>query len=720
MRRSRVLVAAAGLFLGLALLWARIAWIQLVQHDHYAIRAEENQEQRVLQKATRGNLLDRHGRTLARDLRTYVVSAAPREMHDPRGVARALAKLLKRDGRALARQFARRPRYVEIQRQVSPEVAAAIAALGERGVSLSRESGRVYPLGAAATEVLGRTNRDNAGVDGLELQFDDDLRGQPGWTTQFRDGRGRTHELPRGLRRAPVDGNDVVLTLDADLQSIVETRLADAVDSLRALRGYALFMDPRTGEILACASVPHLGPGKARNWNFTDTYEPGSTFKMVVAGAALEENLARPDQVFTASEDGRLLLAPGAVFHDTHKEAAFTFHDAVRFSSNIVMGKLGLMVGPDRLYRYATALGFGTLTGVDFPGEAAGRLRTPDRWSGRSAPTIAIGHELTVTPLQMVLAYAAVANGGVLMRPQLVREVRSPDGRVVRRVSPEATQRVFSERTTAVLRGMLQAVVDSGTARAARVAGLTVAGKTGTAQKYLADHGGYAPGVYISSFAGFAPAESPRLVGIVVIDEPRGRHYYGGEVAAPVFRQVLTDLRGLPSGPLAPSPDQIAARPPAPAPVVVPDLRLLPPRAVERRLAALGLNPVFQGKGPRVLAQEPVAGIATERGSRVDVWLEAPPDSASRTLPDLAGLPVRQAYRELSRRQVVAKLIGHGVVARMDPPPGTPLPLAKPCVLYCEPRALTLPSPEAVPAIAAADPGVRVRPAVARPGPNRP
>jgi stage V sporulation protein D (sporulation-specific penicillin-binding protein) len=705
MRRSRVLVAAAGLFFGLVLLWARIGWIQIVEHGYYSIRAEEIQEQRVLQKAERGNLLDRHGRLLARDLATYAVSAAPREMHDPSGAARELAALLKRDPRALVREFTRRPRYLKIERQVSPEVAGRIAALKERGVYLSRETGRVYPLGRASAEILGRTDVDNAGVDGLELQLDEDLRGRPGWATRFRDGRGRAHDLPRGLRRPPVDGNDVLLTLDVDLQSIVETRLADAIDSLHAQRGFALFMDPRTGEILACVNVPHLPPGKARNWNFTDTYEPGSTFKMVVAGAALEENVARPDQVFAASASGQLMLVPGAVFHDTHKKAEYTFRDAVRFSSNIVMGKLGLMVGPERLYRYATSLGFGAITGVDFPGEAGGRLRTPDRWSGRSAPTIAIGHEVTVTPLQLVLAYAAIANGGVLMHPQLVREVRGPDGHVVRRVSPEAAQRVFSERTTALLRDMLQAVVDSGTAKAARVPGLAIAGKTGTAQKYIAEAGGYAPGVYISSFAGFVPADQPRLVGIVVVDEPRGKHYYGGEVAAPVFRQVVLDLRGLPASPLAPNVDQIASRPPAPAPVVVPDLRMLPPDAADRRLASLGLHPVFQGHGPRVLAQEPVAGIATERGSRVDVWLAAPADSSGQTLPDLAGHPVREALRELDRRQVLARLVGHGTVVRMSPPPGTPLPLAEPCVLICEPRLLVLP---AAAGDAGADPRTRL------------
>jgi stage V sporulation protein D (sporulation-specific penicillin-binding protein) len=688
-----VLVAAAGLFFGLVVLWLRIGWLQLALHAHYAQRAEEIQEQRVLQKPTRGNLVDRRGRLLARDLQTYSVSAAPREMKDPDATASALARLLGQKPKTLIRAFERRPRYLEVERRVSPEVAAEIAALTHRGVYLARETGRVYTLGNAAFEILGRTNLDNEGVDGLELQLDEELRGRPGWSTRFRDGRGRAHELPRGLRRDPIDGNSITLTLDADLQSIVETRLQDAVDTLRAVRGFALFMDPRTGEVLACVNVPHLPAGKARNWNFTDSYEPGSTFKLLTAGAALEEGIARPDQVFTASADGQALVAPGCVLHDVHKQPAFKFRDAVRWSSNIVMGKLGLMLGNERLYRYATALGFGTLTGIRFPGEQSGQLRSPDRWSGRSAPTIAIGHEISVTPLQLVLAYAAVANGGVLMRPMLVRDVRAPDGHTVRRESPEAAQRVFTEKTSATLREMLQAVVDSGTAKAARVPGLAVAGKTGTAQKYIAEQRGYGRGMYISSFAGFAPAQAPQLVGVVVIDEPRGKKYYGGEIAAPVFRQILLDLRGLPSGPLAPEAGVIAARPPAPAPVTVPDLRLLPARAAQGRLGELGLHAVFTGRGPRVLAQSPTPGLAIERGSRVDIWLDAPTDSVGRTLPDLAGLPVREALRELGRREVAVRLIGSGTVVRMDPPPGTPLPLDKPCVLRCERRPRVAPSP---------------------------
>lgn len=686
-------MAAAGLLLGLVVLWLRVTWLQVVRHSYYAGRAELNQEQRVLVRPVRGELLDQRGRPLARDLLTCSVSAAPREMRDPAIVARGLAALLHLDARRLAGEFRAHPRFVWVARHRPPEVGGAVAARKWRGVHLSVETRREYTLGTAASEILGRTDLDDSGVDGLELQLDGELRGRPGWATRFRVGGSHTVELPRGLSRAPTDGRSAVLTLDLDLQSIVEHHLARAVDTLRAVRGFALFLDPRTGAILASACVPHLSPGKARNWPFTDQYEPGSTFKVVAAGTALEEDLARPGQYFDAG-NGVCQVVPGVFFHDSHKATGFTLFGAVQHSSNIVMAKLGLLAGPERIYRYATALGFGSLTGLDFPGETGGRLRSPAHWSARSCPTIAIGHEVSVTQLQLALAYAAIANGGVLMEPMLVREMRDAEGRVLHRYGPRASRRVFSEATTATLREMLTAVVDSGTATATRVPGLALAGKTGTAQKFDPAIRGYAPGKYLSSFVGFAPASAPTLVGIVVIDEPRTGHYYGGEIAAPVFREVMLDLRRLPDSPFGSGSTEVAAKPPAPASVVVPDLRLLPQLAAERRLVQHGLRARFEGRGSRALAQSPVAGQAAERGARVTVWLAAREGSAG-LLPDVVGLPLREALRRLTPWQVRTRITGSGIVVRQTPAAGTPLAPGSECRLWCEPGAApaALPSP---------------------------
>jgi cell division protein FtsI/penicillin-binding protein 2 len=704
MRKSRVLVAAAGLLFGLAALWLRVGWLQIAEHGFYSARAERNHQLRVLVRPERGDLLDRHGRPLAHDLQTYTLTAAPRELANPRATARELARRLQLPAAKLERELTSGKSYRVLARQIPPEVGQGIADWNRRGLYLSLETRRECPLGTAASEVLGHTDTDAIGVDGLELQLDETLRGRSGWTTLFRDGRGRSIALPRGLRRRPQDGEDVVLSLDADLQAIVEHHLARAVDTLKAERGFAIFLDPNTGEILAAANAPHVASGRGRNWTMTDQFEPGSTFKIVVAGAALEEKLARPNEWFEASPTGVALLAPGALFHDVHKEPSYTFRDAVRWSSNIVMGRLGLRVGSQRLYRYATDLGFGELTGVSFPGEASGRLRSPAAWSARSCPTIAIGHELSVTPLQLALAYGAIANGGVLMEPMLVREVRDRQGRVVRQPQPRAVRRVFSEATTATLREMLCAVVDSGTAKAARVPGLAIGGKTGTAQKYDARVGTYGRGMYLSSFAGFAPAQAPRVVGVVVIDEPHGKHYYGGEVAAPVFREVLLDLMRLPEGPFEARATEIAARPPAPAPVTVPDLRLLPPAAAERRLAEFGLRARFQGSGPRVLAQSPVAGLTVERGTGIEAWLAPPSDSLAQVMPDLAGNAMRDALRRLALLGLRTRIHGRGLVVRQEPLAGAPLPADRVARLWCQP-GVALPSasaPGAIPALAAA------------------
>lgn len=677
-------MAAAGLLLVFVCLWARVAWIQIALHARYVARAERNQEQRVLVPAVRGPLLDRGGRPLVRDLLTCSVSAAPREMRDPAATARDLARELRLDPARLARAFDARPNFVWVARRVDPGQGERISQWNRRGVYVSVERRREHVLGDAALEVLGRTNVDHVGIEGLELQLDEDVRGRAGWTTVRRDARGRSIGVERGLRREPLDGREAVLTLDADLQSILETHLARAVDTLRAARGFGLFLDPRTGEILACANVPHLQQGRARNWNFTDQFEPGSTFKIVTYGAALEESVIRPAQWFEGAASGCAKLAPGAVFTDVHAQPQFTTEDAVRWSSNIVAGRIGLLLGDQRLYRYAVDLGFGSATGLGFPGEAGGKLRGPQHWSARSGPTVAIGYEVSVTSLQLALAYAAVANGGVLMEPMLVREIREPGGRAVRRFAPHATRRVFSARTADLLARMLTAVVDSGTATSARVPGLAIAGKTGTAWKFDARRKTYDQRRYIASFAGFVPADDPRLVGVIVIDDPRGRHYYGGRAAAPVFREVLRELQRLPRGPFDPGVAQIAVRPPSPSPVQVPDLRLLPVERAGERLARNGLRLRVRGSGPRVLAQDPPPGAAAERGASIVAWLSAPADSTAGCMPDLAGLPLRQALRRLTGLQLQARIHGQGSVVRQQPEPGTPLAAGRRCELWCE------------------------------------
>ena len=684
MRKSRVLLTAAGLFVGLACLWVRVAVLQTTMHEHYAGRARENQQHHQKLLPRRGVITDRRGRVLAHDLGVSQVAVYPPQLSDPLAAARLLAPATKEQPVKLAKRLRSLRSYTWIARDLPPEEGKRIRDARVAGVVVEDETRRFYRLGTAASEILGRTNRDNVGVDGLEYQFEDELGGRTGWITRVPTGSSRMSLLLPGAEGRPArDGASLELTLDADLQASLEHHLAAAVESLKAERGFALFLDPWTGEVLAAACVPHLPPGRARNWTFTDQFEPGSTFKIVVGGAVLEERVARAGDRVEAAASGEAELVPGCIIHDTHGAASFTLSGAMQYSSNIAMGRLALELGAERLHRYASALGFGSMTGVEFPGETAGRLRPVSAWQPRSTPTIAIGHEITVTPLQLALAYAAVANGGVLMEPMLVRAIRDADGRELRRASPQPSHRVFGESTAATLRAMLCAVVDSGTATTARLPGLRIAGKTGTAQKYDARVGTYGRGMYVASFAGIAPADRPRLVGVVVLDEPRGAQYYGGQVAAPVFREVMLDLQRMAWPGFDAANAAVAMRPPSVPAVTAPDLRLLPPRQAQHRLADFGLHVRFEGIGPRVLSQLPAAGEPVERGAVVLAYLSAPQDSLGRSLPDLVGLTVREAMRRLTQRAVPVRISGSGFVTRQEPPPGTPLPLKGPCRLWC-------------------------------------
>ena len=686
MRKSRVLLTAAGLFLGLACLWVRVAVLQTALHGHFAARARENQEHHEKILPHRGVITDRTGKVLAHDLGVSQVAVYPPQLADPEAAARLLAPLLHEAPAKLAKRLRGLQSYTWVARDLPPEQGQRIREAKVTGLVVEDETKRFYRIGEVASEILGRTNRDDVGVDGIEYQFENLLGGHTGWITLVPTGSSHMSLLLPGAEGRPArDGASLELTIDGDLQSIVEHHLAAAVDSLHAKRGFAVFVNPWSGEILAAACAPHLEAGQSKNWTFTDQYEPGSTFKVVVAGAILEEHLAGPDDRFAAAASGQAELVPGCVIHDTHAHGELSFRQAVQFSSNIVMGRLALKLGPERLHRYATALGFGSVTGVEFPGETAGRLRPVRAWQLRSTPTIAIGHEVTVTPLQLALAYATVANGGVLMAPMIVRAIRDADGRELRRVAPQPSHRVFSEGTAATLVDMLCAVVDSGTATSARVPGLRVAGKTGTAQKYDAAVGTYGHGMYLASFAGIAPADHPRLVGVVVIDEPRGSQYYGGQVAAPVFREVVLDLQRMSWPGFDASSSPVAMRPPSVPAVTAPDLRLLPPREAERRLADYGLRACFEGTGPRVLSQVPAAGQPVERGSAVLAYLAPPQDSLGCSLPNLVGLTLREAVRRLSQRAVPTHISGNGVVTRQEPAPGTRLPLRGPCRLWCSP-----------------------------------
>ncbi len=682
--RRRLVPAAVVVLLAGTCVLARLAFLQVLRHGYYAARAEVNQQERVQLPPERGEIRDRRGNLLAQDRRTYSMIAVPRNMADPPRMARRLARALGLDEKRLVAEFQRRPGYCWVVRQRSPDLAEMFADStkaknGWTSVFLQGETRRSYPAGGPLAQLVGRADLDNVGVEGLEYQFDSVLRGQQGWRTVLQDGRGRQIGMPGWSSKNPVNGHSIRLTIDSDIQSVVCERLRAAVDSLGATKAIAVVLDPWTGEVLAAGSEPQPMEPPFRNQAITDQFEPGSTYKMVVVSAALEGGVANPTTLFNA-ENGAYDFG-GFVIHDSHPHGVLTLADAVRYSSNIVAGKLGMKVGSRTMYEYSTSYGFGALTGIDFPGETPGLLRHPDRWSARSLPTLAMGHELSVTALQLALAYAAVANGGTLMAPQLLAAEFDASGGVVSRAEARPLRRVISAETAQTLRGFLQAVVDSGTATRAQLAWAHVGGKTGTAQKYDAALHTYRNGKYLASFVGFLPVESPRLVCVVMVDEPR-KGYYGGDVAAPIFKKIMEDLYRLRGGPLAPAPATATAVRPHPVALLVPSVRALPLNAARDALGDAGFRARIDGDGSRVLSQSPPAGTRAERGALV--VLSTTPGVGG--VPNVVGMTVRQALTELASVALPAQVVGRGVVVRQDPPAGSMFAKGRSCMLVCEER----------------------------------
>jgi len=554
--RSAVLLFILGA--GMLGLTARLVSLHVVHASALEALAERQQAGRLTIEPTRGRLLDRSGRPLAINVEAQSVYAVPSKIPNRDAFARAVAPVLRLPREEIAGRLHPNLHFVWLARKVSPDVAAALRARtpGDQ-LGFLPEARRVYPNGPLAAHVLGFAGIDNQGLAGAELAFDRHLRGRAGLARIERDAIGRPRFETRDIVREPTDGADVVLTIDQVIQHVAERELASALAATRARWGAVLVMEPRSGDILAMATTPRFDPNvyaKARpaewvNRALGTIVEPGSTFKIVLAAAALEGGVVDPREVFVST--GELKVAGGHVIREAHnrKFPRQTLGDIVRNSSNVGAAMVATRLGKERFYDAIRRFGFGRPTGIDLPGEAAGLVPLPVQWLGSGLQTIGFGQGISATPLQLLAAGAAVANEGVMVRPRVLRAVRDAEGRALEVGTPEvigqATPRVVARQVLA----MMEDVVTRGTGTLAHVEGYRVAGKTGTAQKPGPD-GRYLTGTYIASFLGIVPADRPQLIILVMLDDPRGE-YYGGAVAAPVFRavaaQVLWHLRVPPS-----------------------------------------------------------------------------------------------------------------------------------------------------------------------------
>ncbi|HET8580592.1 MAG TPA: penicillin-binding protein 2 [Nitrospiraceae bacterium] len=541
--RVRHIVAALVLLSGFAVVLFRLFNLHILQAAELTVKADRQHRKAVTVQGPRGSIYDRHGKVLAINMDVPSVFGVPASLENPSGVARDLAPVLHVRAGEIEKKLRQDRSFVWIARKLDPEQGRRLERMPLEGIGVVMEGQRFYPKGSLLSHVLGFAGMDSQGLEGLERRYDPYLRGEKQMVVLQRDALGRT-VFPKGLHeQAPSAGRNVILTIDEVIQYIAEKELEEAVTATRAKGGIVIVMEPRTGAILAMAVNPRFDPNAVqaisadrwRNRALTDAYEPGSTMKIFVAAAALEEKVMEPGTL-VYGENGHMAVA-NTVIHDHERLGWLTFAQVIQRSSNIGSVKTALALGEERLYRWVRAFGFGERTEIDLPGEMAGLVKEPRDWGRRSLASIAIGQEIGVTPLQLVTAVAAIANGGWLMKPYTVSEIRDGKGRVVVQVNPQVRRQPVSPETVHALSRILEGVVAHGTGTKAAIPGYRVAGKTGTAQKIDPKTGAYSSNLSVGSFVGYVPAEDPRLAIVVVIDEPQ-TEAWGGVVAAPVFRRV--------------------------------------------------------------------------------------------------------------------------------------------------------------------------------------
>ena len=646
---------AMALVVWMAIVGVRLVQLQITKHDELAAKAKNQQLGAIETSPTRGQLLDRQGRELARSIDTESFFADPREIENVDDTARKIASITgqKKDDISSRISEAKdsNKKFIWLIRRLDLTTATKLDAMNLDGVYSRREPKRYYPNDALAANVLGFVGTDEIGLSGVEQYYNEKIRGEAGKLYLERDGS-RERRVFDSYEVQPHPGQTVVLTIDQTIQYRTEQALFAAVENSHAKSGTAIVMDPHTGEILALANAPAFDPNQppkdatdARvNGALQTIYEPGSTFKIVAYSAAIDKGLVTPEDKIDC-QMGSITVA-GRLIHDGHPYGVLTVADALAKSSNVGAIKLSLMVGNESMYDFAKRLGFGARTGIDLPGESAGILRPLNRWQPSSIGSIAIGQEVGVTPLQMATAYSVIANGGSWVKPHVVRELRSPDGAIMFQAKTESRPALKAE-TVEKLRGMMEGVTLHGTARKAQVEGYTAAGKTGTAQKIDPKTHTYSATKYIGSFVGFAPVSNPSIVIIVVIDEPQGA-YHGGDVAAPVFReiaqQILPDLNITPDVEVKTG-TQLIAQSDQPSPQQLKD--------EEQRQATL---PQVTARNFSGRTSEVVLAVATSRAA---------------VMPDLRGQSVRDAARTCARLGLVLEAVGEGKAVRQTPAPGT-------------------------------------------------
>jgi cell division protein FtsI (penicillin-binding protein 3) len=649
---SRTAVVAVLFAIWLVLILARLVQLQVYQRASFEKRAAAQQMNEMVVPAQRGEILDRHGRVLAYSVEEDTVCAEPNKIENASQVAAsvcgALGDCTVAERADIGKHLSRRASFAFVRHHVTQDQARRVAALKIAGIHFMKEPRRYYPNRELAAHILGFVGDENRGLAGIEERYDSILRGRPSRIQLQMDGSKGRKPFSR-IGDPPVPGATLELTIDSTLQYIAERELRAGVVENKALGGSVVIMDSNTGEILGLASAPTFNPNEyglapadsRRNRAVQDIYEPGSTFKLVTASAALEEKVMRPtDMIDTLG--GRIAIGAKRVVREDkgHDYGTLSFTDVIVRSSNVGAIRIGFRLGTERLSRYVGLFGFGTRLSPDFPAENAGIVWQSSQWTDSALASVSMGYQIGVTPLQMASAASTVANGGELVQPRVVRAVIDAHGRTP--VPRKVLRRVTSPETAAEMTAIMQAVVERGTGKNARLEEFTVAGKTGTANKVQG--GQYLKHDYNVSFVGFVPSPQVALTILVVIDSPHGPNPpYGAAVSAPIFHRVA-----------------------------------------DAALRYLGVQPTVNPQPPLVVTRQPPAAAMTVTGPAVPLTIipaALPSGTGQAVLPELRGLSGREALRALARLGIVPRIAGEGVVIEQDPLPGTAVEAGGACRL---------------------------------------
>ncbi len=637
------------------LLWAGLAirylYIQVFRSNNFTEIVKMQGEEKILLPAVRGTIYDRNFSPLAENIIHYDFAVHPSRVENRDLIISTFSQVTGRSKDYYKIRLDSDNSYEFLERNLRHEESQRLLELKDEGLVAHRHSSRFYPHRHIASQVVGFTNVDGEGLEGLERQYDASLKGQAGWTILETDGHGRSRKNQAYPIQKPSDGNNLILTIDMEYQAIVRDELERQINATGAIGGMGIIMEPYSGKIRAIASLPDYDPNVPaltkqefyRNRVITDQYEPGSTFKIVPAMAALHTKKVSLQEEFNC-ENGSYDFR-GTIIKDWSDFSLLTFPQIIEKSSNVGVIKIAERVGANDLYRFARKFGFGSETGIALPGEARGRLRSLDEWSSISLGEVPLGHEVSVTTLQIALAFAAVANGGYLMKPILVEQINDADGQVVHRVRPQIVRKITSAQNVANLKSMLQRAVESGTGTSAQLAGWNVAGKTGTAQKFV--DGEYSKLKFISSFAGFFPTDDPQLVGVFVLDEPRKGQHWGGLSAAPLFSNVMKRI------------------------IYQDDEILVHKPKLKSRLDPMSEAPLAEllVEAQDVPTDFPVALIT----AAVEKF------TPGVTVPNLRGMSLRNAVAELKMTGLRPKVEGSGAVVSQWPAPGSNVQFGTTC-----------------------------------------